>query len=259
MNEKILIIDDEKDLVENIILLLKFKGYNVFSAENGKEGIKLAKLLLPDLIICDIMMPDINGYEVLKELNNDEKTSLIPFIFLTCKVDRPEIRAGMDLGADDYLFKPFKPDELLASIQARLKRQEKFYTALHDKIPATVNEIKDHLNDTLIFKVKDSSVFVKIEEIIYISVKNQYTYVFMNEERYLEVRKSLNEWENILPGNVFVRIHRNAIVNINHIKNIHKSSTGSYKVLITNSSKEFEISVRYFTKLRKSFPYIFSQ
>ncbi|MHB8906941.1 MAG: response regulator transcription factor, partial [Melioribacteraceae bacterium] len=122
--KKILVIEDEKDIREVINALLTEEGYAVYSAKNGKDGIELAKNEIPNLIICDIMMPGMDGYTVLKELSKNSSTKSIPFIFLTAKVERNDLRFGMELGADDYLFKPFKSEELLKSISSRLNRIE---------------------------------------------------------------------------------------------------------------------------------------
>lgn len=122
--KKILIIEDNKDVRENTADILELAGYNVAKAENGKVGVKIAKKLLPDVIICDIMMPELDGYGVLQELNKNTKTASIPFIFLTAKSEKIDIRKGMNLGADDYLTKPFNENELIGAIESRLKKHD---------------------------------------------------------------------------------------------------------------------------------------
>ncbi|MGE5679735.1 MAG: response regulator transcription factor, partial [Bacillota bacterium] len=104
---KIVVIEDDISLRDNIEQLLEEFGYRVLSAEDGKKGIKIIKEILPDLIISDIMMPGIDGYEVLRQLGSDPKTLTIPFIFLTARAEMKDLREGMLLGADDYLIKPF--------------------------------------------------------------------------------------------------------------------------------------------------------
>ncbi|MDB4089298.1 response regulator [Flavobacteriales bacterium] len=120
----ILIIEDNKDVRENTSELLELAGYSVAEAENGKIGVKKAKELLPDLIICDIMMPEMDGYDVLYYLSIDPKTSCIPFIFLTAKSDAQDFRKGMELGADDYLTKPFEEIDLLKAIERRINKSK---------------------------------------------------------------------------------------------------------------------------------------
>lgn len=122
--KKILIIDDEEMLREEIGEILTYEGYETLLAENGKIGLEMAQIHCPDLILCDIMMPEIDGKRVLYELRAQEKTTLIPFIFMSALAERQYVRNGMELGADDYLIKPFNSEELLHTIQARLKKQE---------------------------------------------------------------------------------------------------------------------------------------
>ncbi|MEH2175498.1 response regulator transcription factor [Nostoc sp.] len=125
MNKKILIIEDEVQICSNIQQILSFSDFNTITANNGLEGLRLAKTEQPDLICCDVMMPELDGYGVLTALRQDPVTESIPVIFLTAKVDRGDLRQGMELGADDYLTKPFSMDELLKAIQVRLDRVEK--------------------------------------------------------------------------------------------------------------------------------------
>ncbi len=122
--KRILIIDDEKTLREEIGEILTFEGYETLLAENGKVGLEMAQIHCPDLILCDIMMPEMDGKRVLYELRAQEKTTLTPFIFMSALSERQYVRNGMELGADDYLTKPFNSQELLHTIQARLKKQE---------------------------------------------------------------------------------------------------------------------------------------
>lgn len=122
---KILVIEDELTLRKGIVNILDFEGYNVIEAENGSIGLQKALEIIPDLILCDIMMPEMNGHQVLSELAKNEKTKLIPFIFLTAMADKHDIRQGMELGADDYILKPFTRDDLLNAVKKRLdKKQE---------------------------------------------------------------------------------------------------------------------------------------
>lgn len=119
---KILLIEDDLVLRENTAELLELSNYEVITAKNGKEGVSLIKSHLPDIVICDIMMPVLDGYGVLKALSSDDKTKYIPFIFLSAKIKRSDIRKGMNLGADDYITKPFEEEELLTAIESRLAK-----------------------------------------------------------------------------------------------------------------------------------------
>jgi diguanylate cyclase len=120
---KILVIEDERSLRINLIKLLCAEGFQVIGADNGRNGVKLARLEQPDVIICDVLMPHLDGYGVLKALQQDSATATIPFIFLTAKADRADWRQAMTLGADDYLTKPFTRAELLDAIASRLQKK----------------------------------------------------------------------------------------------------------------------------------------
>src|SRR5213593_4873764 len=121
--KKILVIEDEPEMRRNITALLRYKAYEPIAAENGRIGIEMARREKPDLILCDVMMPELNGHGVLDALRSDSATATIPFIFLTAKGEKTDVRVGMNLGADDYLTKPVSKAHLLQAIQARLKRQ----------------------------------------------------------------------------------------------------------------------------------------
>jgi serine/threonine protein kinase/CheY-like chemotaxis protein len=118
----VLVIEDEIRIRQNIVDMLSYEGITAVQAENGLAGVQLARQYLPDLIICDVMMPGLDGYSVLRELQSEPATALIPFVFLTALSDRPQVRYGMELGADDYLTKPFDPDELIGAIRTRLAK-----------------------------------------------------------------------------------------------------------------------------------------
>jgi CRP/FNR family transcriptional regulator, polysaccharide utilization system transcription regulator len=123
----ILLIEDNPDMRENTAEILELADYKVLTASNGKEGVSLARQSHPDLIICDIMMPELDGYGVLRMLGANPETSFIPFIFLTAKAEKTDFRKGMNLGADDYITKPFDDVELLDAIDMRLRKHESVY------------------------------------------------------------------------------------------------------------------------------------
>lgn len=122
--KKILIIEDNQDVRENTAEILELANYKVIQAENGKIGVEMAQKDMPDLIICDIMMPVLDGYGVIHLLNKSQSAASIPFIFLTAKSERPDFRKGMEMGADDYITKPFDDVELLKAVESRLKKNE---------------------------------------------------------------------------------------------------------------------------------------
>lgn len=122
--KRILVIEDEPEMRRNITALLRFHGYEPLDAENGRKGVELARRERPDLILCDVMMAELDGYGVLQALQQDAVLALIPFIFLTAKGDKIDLRSGMNLGADDYLTKPVANADLVQAIEARLRRSQ---------------------------------------------------------------------------------------------------------------------------------------
>lgn len=250
--KKILIIEDEKAVRTGIKDLLEIKKYTVFTAESGAEGLKLAKENIPDLIICDIKMPHMDGYEVLKQLNKDEIISSIPFIFLTAKTEMADLRYGMNLGADDYIIKPFLATDLYKSIEVRISKNttvKKIGAKL--KNAADETERKKNIEEHLFVTECNKPQFVKILDIECITAFSEYTNVYIYNSKKVVIRKSLKEWENVLPDTMFIRIHRSTIINLEHVDKVEKFYGRSYMVYLKNIKQPFVISQRNFTKLKK--------
>ena len=165
--KKILLVEDDTSLRENVEELLELSGFEVLSASNGMMGVELALQQIPDLVLCDIMMPELDGYGVLEQLSLYESTRHIPFIFVSAKTERKEVRKGMDLGADDYLTKPFEEDELLGAIKSRLDKAKLYERTLQGAMPdnakqgdiRSLNELKNFFDDhgkVLTFQKEDT-------------------------------------------------------------------------------------------------------
>lgn len=248
---KILIIDDDKSIRTGVKDLLELKGYTVFTAKSGEEGIKLAIKNLPDLILCDIIMPATDGYAVLKELSANTKTTLTPFIFLTSKSDMSELRYGMELGADDYISKPFFANDLFKSIETRLNKQKIISERLSAKTKIPISQQSEQpFNDYIFVMVGNQMEFLKIPQIECITAFGEYTNVYLEGGKKLIVRKFLKEWEAFLPKNIFLRIHRSTIINLEYVEKIEKFFKRSFIVHLKNIKQPFIISQRYSTKLR---------
>jgi len=139
--KKILVIEDDSGIREGICQILETEGFMVESAPDGNSGVEKAISLQPDIILCDVVMPGMDGYEVISRLRENTLTDTIPFVFLTGKSEPDDIRRGMNLGADDYLYKPFSADELLSAIQLRLKKNE----ALRQRSEMRMNALRDSI------------------------------------------------------------------------------------------------------------------
>jgi DNA-binding response OmpR family regulator len=168
MSKRILLIEDTPELLENTAKILSIAGYDVLTATNGKEGVEIATSTLPDLIISDITMPLLNGYGALHMLSRNIETATIPFIFLTARADRSDYRKGIEMGADDYITKPFDDIELLNAVELRFKKLE----LLKMKYSYNIDQLNNALNNAsgfealkLLSQKNGSSQFKKRENI----------------------------------------------------------------------------------------------
>jgi DNA-binding response OmpR family regulator len=141
--KKILVIEDNPEVRENLEEILELSGYEVLTAEDGKIGVEIALREMPDLVLCDVMMPRLDGFGVLNILSKKSSTADIPFVFLTAKTEKSDFRRGMNLGADDYITKPFYKDELLAVIETRLRKSEQ----IRRKFDRTENGLSAFINE----------------------------------------------------------------------------------------------------------------
>jgi PAS domain S-box-containing protein len=206
---KVLIIEDDLNLQRTTCEFLQEEGYTVISASNGIEGIQYAVEELPDIILCDIAMPKLNGYEVFKFLSENSSTSSIPFVFLTAKTEKEDVRTGMQLGADDYITKPFDFDELITAIKVRIEKHNKIILNYEDQFRSILNY---SLSGVFIFQ-DDKFTFgnAKFLKIIGYSVDelNELSYdSFIHEDDVEEIvdktRKCLKGIQNSFGGKIRV-------------------------------------------------------
>jgi CRP-like cAMP-binding protein/ActR/RegA family two-component response regulator len=183
MNLKILIIEDTADIREGVVEILKLAGHTVYAAANGKTGVEVARAELPDVILCDIMMPELDGYGVLHLLSSAPQTSNIPFIFLTAKAERVDLRKAMEMGADDYLTKPFDDVELLNAIEIRLKKkgqQKEFYSPSLDQLGNLVARNNGLAELQRIIRERKIRHFKKNQIVYYEGDKGNGLYIVLN-------------------------------------------------------------------------------
>lgn len=198
--KKILLIEDDVTLRENTAELLELTdNYDVITAANGKLGITAAVNELPDIIICDIMMPEVDGYGVLETLSKNPKTQFIPFIFLSAKTERSDVRKGMNLGADDYITKPFTEEELISAIESRLAKSsilQEQRLQITEKTVSEEEELRD-LNDLKnFFDDNGTSFSFQKEEEIYVEGDNS-NYIYLVAKGTVKCSK-LNEQGKVL-------------------------------------------------------------
>jgi two-component system, sensor histidine kinase and response regulator len=183
--KKVLVIEDESAVRLSLVELLMAENFKPISAENGSVGLQLAREQTPDLIICDIMMPEMNGYEVLKELRTDQITASIPFLFLTAKSERTDLRKAMELGADDYITKPFTRNDILNAINIRMQKAEE--TGKHVRIK--LDELRSDLSRTLFNQMLPS-----LNKIVNLSKSIAEEYTFMSIDRICEYSLYINNY-----------------------------------------------------------------
>lgn len=253
--KKILLIGEEKPASRKILNLLIDSGYGVTVCENGKRGILSAKETVPDMIICNAMLPDMDGCSVLSELNRYTETAAIPFIVLSGRIPSlSEVRRAMLMGADDYLFKPFDPEELLKTIQTRIWKYEKIIKKEENKIKQEngrlANKKKLTEEDHILLKAGSNPEIVKIRNIVFISAAHEYSSVYLSQKKNILVQRQLKEWERLLPEKVFLRIHRSTIINLNYVSKMEKWFNHSFRLYLKEIPQGFVTSRRYSTKLR---------
>lgn len=250
MNKQILLVEDDDSLRENIGTLLKEDGYNVFTASTAEEGVNLAKEKKLDLIISDIMLPGIDGHQFLDELLENNLAIDIPFIFLTAKTDIRDLRLGMERGADDYIFKPFRAEDLLHSVETRLKRFDDIKKSIGIKGSNVGNDKKYSYEDRIYIEGGVNPKFIKVADIRCITAENQYSLLHINSNASQLVRKSLNSWEKVLPDNYFIRIHRSSIINIDAIVKIERWINNNVRIYIEGIEAPLQVSKRFVGRLK---------
>ncbi|MCB0729780.1 MAG: response regulator transcription factor [Ignavibacteriae bacterium] len=246
VNSQILIIEDDPVLSNNLKTLLEEEGYKVAAAENGKVGLKYALNFKPDLIICDILMPGLSGFDVKKELNKYDNSFDIPLLFLTAKTEMTSLREGMELGAEDYIFKPYKASNLLKIVKLRIEKKQRVIAKIIEENKNQRNTLESP--NSILINQGNKNILLNIISIKAIMASNQYSNILMENGKTFLVRQSLNDWEKKLPKKNFQRIHRSTIVNIKFLEKIEKS-----KVYLKNYSEPLDISRRFLTEFKEKF------
>ncbi len=209
MKKHILLIEDDTIVRENTAEILEFANFDVSTASNGKEGVTKAKNTNPDLIVCDIMMPKLDGYAVFQILSKDDNLRNTPFIFLTAKTNHSERRKGMELGADDYITKPFDESELLSAISIRLKKQEKRNTLIPtQKIDCT--DFSESDQQVSVQNIQNIKELIKIfcKRTVHIYKKgdslfcegNRSNHIFLVKKGHIKTFKSTEEGKELITG-----------------------------------------------------------
>jgi len=198
------------------------------------------------------MLPDIDGYSVLKELRKREKTKLIPIMFLTAKASMSDLRTGMNLGADDYLTKPFRADDLLTAVRTRLEKAKLILNASKNSEDFLQNKARLGSNYYLFLPGKNNYEVLPVNNVVCISSEGVYSNVFSTDGKKILVRKLLKEWEETLPEKIFLRIHKSSMINLKYLKKVEKWFNGSLKLYLDHYNEPLIVSRRYAFKLKKN-------
>lgn len=222
---KILVIEDEPKVASLLQETLKLEGFQVKIAPDGEKGLELIARQQPDLVVLDVMLPGIDGWQVLEEIRSNPATTRLPVIVLTAKTESKSKIFGLKHGADDYITKPFDPLELAARIEAVLKRsqpvlseQEKVEEVKLDKVPVSIDK---------------RTLLLEPEEINYVKATRNYTSIYAGTNSFLS-NYTLNELEERLKPQSFFRAHRSYLVNLRKVKEIVPFSKSTYHLVLSD-------------------------
>lgn len=239
--ERVLIVEDEDNLRESLKEIFEFAGYNVSTAQDGKDGYDSIIADCPDLVICDVNMPRLDGFELLGAINEKMKDQIIPpFLFLTAKVELNDIQHGLHLGADDYIIKPFNNTQLLETVRMRLEKRRKLLESQSDNIQSVINHPNSFFNKIAI-PSEEGLTLVPFDEIIKVEADRAYCKFFLTNNRKILVSKSMKEFEPSLLNRSFIRVHKSTIININFAEKYIRGKGGQ---LVMADGSFVPVSVR---------------
>lgn len=224
--ETILIVEDELSIRESLAEIFELAGYHIQTASNGKEGYNAIMENKPDLVICDVSMPELDGFELLGAINQRMKDEIIPpFLFLTAKVEPQDIRQGMSLGADDYILKPFDHTQLLETVRMRLDKRKNLLDKTNGN-PGSVNTQQIKGFSKLALPNEEGLILVPFSNIIKCEADRAYCKFYLNSGKPVLVSKSMKEFEDVLLSNGFVKVHKSNIVNIDYAEKYLRGKGG---------------------------------
>jgi two-component system LytT family response regulator len=236
--EKILIIEDEKNIRDTLEDIIELAGYKVLTACNGRIAYDIIIDNQPDLVLCDVNMPELDGFELLGVINQRLKNEIVPpFLFLTAKVEKEDMRNGMSLGADDYIFKPFDSNDILKIIRLRLdKRQQLLKLNTPSKIETLIKDF-----NKLALPCDDGLELISFDKIINCQAHRSYCTFYLIDNRKILVSKPMKEFEKILMSKNFLKVHKSIIINIKHVEKYVRGKAG---YLLMSDGSSINISVR---------------
>jgi CheY-like chemotaxis protein len=285
---KILIIDDDPRICQTLGRFLRQQGHEVITAADGRKGLA-ATTEKPDLIICDLDMPNLGGHGVLSTLRQNERLQEVPFIFFSGCASHEDIRKAMNMGGDDFLTKPAEVGEILAAVNSRLLRHQQRQQRHEKEVQKAVELFSGIVNDlgspaaaihwlaeaaasdqpkqptppvaaTLkpapsqsFLAIKDNRrQFVKLSEVKVLLADGEYSKAFWGKDQSMMFRKPLKEWQTELPEPPFIRIHRKAIINLAFLDFVDKNETGKPQVHLKDYPVTLAVSLRKIPTLNRN-------
>ena len=236
--EKILIVEDEQGIRDTLQEILELAGYAVLTACNGKIGYDVIVESQPDLVLCDVNMPELGGFELLEAVNQRYRDEIIPpFLFLTAKVEAEGLRYGMSLGADDYIFKPFSSNDILKTVRLRLDKR----IHLLDQRPTNKTETVITDANKIALPCIDGLELISFDKIIKCQADRAYCNFYLTDNRKILVSKPMKDFEELLSSKNFLKVHKSTIVNIQHIEKFFRGKAG---YLLMSDGSSVNVSVR---------------
>ena len=275
--QRILIIDDDRQLNAMLESGLSQHGYETASVTDGMKGLAAAAANPPDLVICDLDMPVMNGLEVIAGLRRQEDFHDTPVVFLSACGDRQQVRQSMNLGGDDFLSKPAALGEVLAAVAARLRlRAQKRKKDLHRfqktaeifsgifndlaELPAAVMETlaiagrpaavaaladaNANPSSAILAKNNGRKVLLRLSEVKVIQAQSEYSVAYWGKDQHMMLRKPLKQWQTELPAHLFVRVHRNTLINLKYLEALETAPDGQLNVQIRGFKRPILVSQR---------------
>lgn len=240
---KILIVDDDQQICQVLEQFLRKQGYEVAVANDGEQGLKTATAWLPDLMLCDLDMPGLDGQGVVTALRQDARLGEIPVIFLSACTERDQIRKSMNLGGDDFITKPAGLQEILETITARLARRQKQMLQRGRQSSKETQSVSP-APATVLIKDQNRQHYLQLSEVKAFMAFGEYANIFWGKDRHVLFRKALKQWQAELPPEQFVRVHRQAIVNLAFLDFVEKDAKGKTLIHLKDFKEVIPVSER---------------
>ncbi len=263
ITKKIMLVSNNNTWLKNANGLFSENKTKIYQSSSGTNAINVIINFHPQIIISDINLLDMNGFKFLELLNKYYNTEMPIFIFHTPLATKTEVRTGMELGADDFIVEDLSGKALLSSIQKQIEKRERLLADKNKYISELKNKLNENngknnlgkqvgtsLEDYIFLDDKINPGFYAVKDFVFISSDKDYTQIYISNGKIITLHKTLAFWENFLPGNKFLRIHRQTIINLDYVKKVEKDNSYRFKIFLNGFDKPFNISQRYSKKIK---------